>query len=399
MSDRLRELAERQAGVAEPLRRAARGDCLRGREHREPIRGRRSRCRLRPEHAAESGRSRGGLGHAACSSDGCAASGLSGECCCSPPRRDVSRPRRGGSDLFSIGGRNMALELYHHGSSACAAKVRFALGEKRLDWVGHYVDILNGEQFNPAFLALNPKAVVPVLVHDGIVIVESTVICEYVEETWSAHPIYPRSPLERARVRVWTKAVDEELHPSCSAITYAVSHRHTILRSGGGGSFDEFLARGVNEGSAARALKWQWIQQGLRSARCGRQDSTLRRVSPQDGERPRGRHLARRAAVLDGGYRNGAVRESARRARDARSVGAWPVAARRAMVRACMCAADVPCRVCPVVASRARGRDACEWGAILASGSDAARGLTARTRHYNPAMLESLRSNKNEVDP
>jgi glutathione S-transferase len=154
------------------------------------------------------------------------------------------------------------LELYHHGSSACAAKVRFALAEKALPWVSRYVDILAGEQFGKEFLALNPKAVVPVLVHDGAVIVESTVICEYLDESFAAEPIYPAAPLERARVRVWTKAVDEELHPACSAITYVVSHRHTILRQGAG-SFEEFLGRGTNEGSAARALKWQWIQQGL----------------------------------------------------------------------------------------------------------------------------------------
>jgi glutathione S-transferase len=156
----------------------------------------------------------------------------------------------------------MTLELYHHGSSACAAKVRFALAEKRLDWSSHYVDILNGEQFTPAFLALNPKAVVPVLVHDGAVIVESTVICEYLEETFPANALYPATPLERAHVRVWTKAVDEELHPACSAITYVVSHRYTILRNGVG-SFEDFLARGANEGTAARTLKWQWIQHGL----------------------------------------------------------------------------------------------------------------------------------------
>jgi glutathione S-transferase len=154
------------------------------------------------------------------------------------------------------------LELYHHGSSACAAKVRFALAEKALPWVSRYVDILAGEQFSETFLALNPKAVVPVLVHDGTVIVESTVICEYLDESFPAQPIYPVAPLERARVRFWTKAVDEELHPACSAITYVVSHRHTILRQGAG-DFEEFLARGANEGSAARALKWQWIQQGL----------------------------------------------------------------------------------------------------------------------------------------
>jgi len=59
------------------------------------------------------------------------------------------------------------LELYHHGSSACAAKVRFALAEKELDWTGHYVDILKGEQLDPAYLRINPKGVVPALVHDG----------------------------------------------------------------------------------------------------------------------------------------------------------------------------------------------------------------------------------------
>jgi glutathione S-transferase len=53
------------------------------------------------------------------------------------------------------------LELYHHGSSACAAKVRFALEEKLLHWTGHVIDIFRGEQFAPGFLALNPRAVVP----------------------------------------------------------------------------------------------------------------------------------------------------------------------------------------------------------------------------------------------
>ena len=156
----------------------------------------------------------------------------------------------------------MTLELYHHGSSACAAKVRFALGEKRLAWTSRYVDILAGEQFLPKFLAVNPKAVVPVLVHDGVTVVESTVICEYVDEVFPSEPIYPRVALERARVRVWTKAVDEELHPACSALTYVVSHRHTILRNGAG-NFEDFLKAGVSEDTAARLRKWQWIQLGL----------------------------------------------------------------------------------------------------------------------------------------
>lgn len=156
-----------------------------------------------------------------------------------------------------------SLVLYHHGSSACAAKVRFALAEKRLAWTSRYVDILRGEQFAAEYLALNPKAVVPTLVHDGAVVVESTVICEYVDEVFPEHKIYPSGALERARVRVWTKAVDEELHPACSAITYVVSHRYTILRNGGAANFEEFVVRDGGEGSAARRTKWQWIQHGL----------------------------------------------------------------------------------------------------------------------------------------
>jgi glutathione S-transferase len=154
------------------------------------------------------------------------------------------------------------LELYHHGSSACAAKVRFALAEKQVAWTSRYVDILAGEQFTPAFLALNPKAVVPVLVHDGRVIPESTVICEYTDEAFSGPRLLPQAPFDRARVRLWTKWVDEDLHPACSALTYIVSHRHTILRNGVG-SFEDFLAKGSTEGLAARTLKWQWITHGL----------------------------------------------------------------------------------------------------------------------------------------
>jgi glutathione S-transferase len=84
--------------------------------------------------------------------------------------------------------------------------------------------------------------VVPVLVHDGFVVPESTVICEYLEEAFPDQPLYPASARARAQVRFWTKAVDEELHPACSAITYIVSHRHTILRNGAG-TFEDFLPR------------------------------------------------------------------------------------------------------------------------------------------------------------
>ncbi len=125
------------------------------------------------------------------------------------------------------------LELYHHGSSVCAAKVRFALAEKGIvpDEM-HYVDILKGEQFNPEYLKINAKAVVPSLVHNGHVINESTVICEYLDEVFSDAPLVPEDPIKKAAMRIWTKAVDEQIHPACGELTFVCCHRHIVMRLG-----------------------------------------------------------------------------------------------------------------------------------------------------------------------
>ena len=125
----------------------------------------------------------------------------------------------------------MTMTLYHHGSSVCAAKVRFALAEKEMPWEGVYIDILKGEQFAPEYVKLNPKAVVPTLVHDDLVIVDSTVIIEYLDDLAPGNSVHPTDPYERTQARLWTKAVDEDLHPACGAVTFVCSHRHTVLKN------------------------------------------------------------------------------------------------------------------------------------------------------------------------
>jgi glutathione S-transferase len=121
------------------------------------------------------------------------------------------------------------LELYHHGSSVCAAKVRIALEEKGLEFEKHYVDTLAGEQFDPAFLKINPKAVVPVLIHDSRIITEPTVICEYLHWAFPDTPnLIPDDPVTRAHMLYWTKFVGEEVHPACGTLTFR--HR-TAIRS------------------------------------------------------------------------------------------------------------------------------------------------------------------------
>ena len=136
----------------------------------------------------------------------------------------------------------MSFTLYHHGSSVCAAKVRFAMAEKGIEWDGVYIDILAGEQFTPEYLKLNSKGVVPTLVHDDLVIPDSTVIIEYLDQIAPGSSVHPTDPWERAQVRYWTKAVDEDLHPACGTVTFVCSHRHTVLKKLGKEGADKFMA-------------------------------------------------------------------------------------------------------------------------------------------------------------
>ena len=147
------------------------------------------------------------------------------------------------------------LELYHHGSSVCAAKVRMVLAEKDMAWTGHYIDILKGEQFTPEYLKINPKAVVPTLVDDGTIIRESTVICEYLDHIHPATPLRPSNPVEAARMRVWTKFVDEYVHPMCATLTFTCSHRVTMSRLPPE-EIESFLAKSPDAGQRKRKREW-----------------------------------------------------------------------------------------------------------------------------------------------
>lgn len=118
------------------------------------------------------------------------------------------------------------LTLYHSPGSSCCVKVRFMLNEKGVEWGERLIDLRRGDQLAPEFRALNPKAEVPVLVHDDVVVPESTVIMEYLEDVFPDPPLRPADAAGRARMRLWTKWPDEGGHIAYSSLAFAVSHRH-----------------------------------------------------------------------------------------------------------------------------------------------------------------------------
>lgn len=121
------------------------------------------------------------------------------------------------------------LQLYHNDMSVCAAKVRMVLAEKRLEWNGIHLNLRAGDTQKPEYLELNPNAVVPTLVHDGTVIIESTVICEYLDDAFPEPPLKGDS-IERARMRLWTKQLDEGLHIAVGNLSMCIAFRYQHLQ-------------------------------------------------------------------------------------------------------------------------------------------------------------------------
>ncbi len=120
------------------------------------------------------------------------------------------------------------ITLYDFGNSVCCQKVRLTLTEKGLAWQAIRVDLFKSEQYDPNYLKLNPKGVVPTLVHDGHPVIESTLICEYLDETFPQPPLMPADPWARTRMRLWSKMVDEGLHDGVTELSFSAMFRERM---------------------------------------------------------------------------------------------------------------------------------------------------------------------------
>lgn len=130
----------------------------------------------------------------------------------------------------------MTLALYHNDMSSCAQKVRLVLAEKGLEWESRHLDLRAGEHQKDWYIKLNPRAVVPTLMDGDIAVPESNVINEYLDERFPDPPLKPADPLGRARMRLWTKQLDEGVHDAGIAVlSFAVAFRHQYMSRGEAG--------------------------------------------------------------------------------------------------------------------------------------------------------------------
>lgn len=85
------------------------------------------------------------------------------------------------------------------------------LEEKGLVWTGHHIDLMKFENLRPDYLEVNRNGLVPTLIDDGTVIVESTIINEYLDDAYPSPPLRPEDARAKARMRLWVQHEEEEL--------------------------------------------------------------------------------------------------------------------------------------------------------------------------------------------
>ena len=106
------------------------------------------------------------------------------------------------------------ITLYNFPQSTCSQKVRLTMWEKGIPYEDYIVDHAKREHLGDAYLSLNPNGVVPTITHGESVIIDSSVIMEYLEEVFPETPMSPKDPVGRAHMRKWLRYLEEVPTPA-----------------------------------------------------------------------------------------------------------------------------------------------------------------------------------------
>ena len=187
----------------------------------------------------------------------------------------------------------MGLTLYHNDMSVCSAKVRMALAEKKLLWDGIHLHLRAGDAQRPEYVKLNPNQVVPTLLHDGAAVINSNLICEYLDDVYPETPLRPADALARARMRLWMKQLDDGIHAATQTISACIRFRHQHLKRRPRRL--ETVAGQHGRSGTTRAHQTRdraWYRFARFRARC----AALRAVARRHGTGSRRRYLGLRAS-------------------------------------------------------------------------------------------------------
>ena len=149
------------------------------------------------------------------------------------------------------------VHVYHFPLSLCSQKVRQGLDEKGVRWISHVVQLPLYEQYDPSYVRINPRCVVPTLVVDGRVTTDSENILRRVDEGFEGPQLVPHGVAERAATERFTALADGLF---MEVLTYGElpgARKPFLLRRAGKGSHQhklDLLAARIQEHGDEPAL-------------------------------------------------------------------------------------------------------------------------------------------------
>ena len=109
------------------------------------------------------------------------------------------------------------VHLLNYQFSACSMKTRIYLNLKKIPFTSHQINLSAGENFSEWFQGINPRSLVPVLIHDGEVHIESNAILEYLEGCYKESPLIPENMEEKIKELL---KFEDNLHVDIRNITF-----------------------------------------------------------------------------------------------------------------------------------------------------------------------------------
>ena len=115
------------------------------------------------------------------------------------------------------------IHLFHFSGSACSQKLRIFFNIKKINWNSHVINLIKQEQFSEWFLGINPRGLVPTLVHDGDVHIESNEIMAYLDDVYKDNKLFPIDLIDEINKDL---AFEDSLHHDLRRLTFRLSLIH-----------------------------------------------------------------------------------------------------------------------------------------------------------------------------
>lgn len=148
------------------------------------------------------------------------------------------------------------LHLLHFNGSSCSQKVRILLREKQLPFVSHHVNLARNEHVTPWFLGINPRGVVPVLVHDGVVHIESNDIMAHLDGLPSGvgQSYFPQTDGEREAAAQSLK-LEDDLHVDLRNLTMGFIFPRRLTQKSED-TLRRYETEGADDPKRMKEVKW-----------------------------------------------------------------------------------------------------------------------------------------------